>query len=132
MRSRSRATRRSVALATTLALAACEAPPVAWQEARRGGGGHAAARDGPPAARRGGGAHAAAGDGLPAGVAAGACDGSVRSAVGRGAERYAAWWRPRADSSAVLLVARSTDRGASWGTPVVVDSLDRGVRACAR
>ena len=116
MRFRTRRRRsRSALLGTTLALAACEAPPIAWSDARRGGG--APARVGESTALR---------------AADGACAGSERVAAAGGAERYAAWWRPRADSSAVLLVARSTDGGATWGAPVVVDSLDRGVRACAR
>ena len=60
------------------------------------------------------------------------CVGSERFAAGRGGERYAAWWGARPDSSAVVLVARSTDDGATWGVPLAVDTLDRGVRACAR
>ena len=96
------------------ALAACDAPPIEWGEARRGG----AVTAGPA--------------GAAPGVGAGACAGSERLAAARGAERYAVWWRPRADSSVVLLLARSTDGGATWGGPVVVDSVDRGVRACAR
>src|SRR5689334_19386020 len=98
-------------LAATLALAACEAPPIEWRDARRG---------------------AMAPDSAAAPAPEGSCVGSARVAAARGAERYAAWWRARDDSSAVNLVARSTDGGASWGAPVVVDSLDRGVRACGR
>lgn len=102
-------------LLAAVALAACDAPPIEWQEPRRGGE-----------------AAAAAADSAGRGVDASACAGSERVAAARGAERYAVWWRPRADSSVVLLLARSTDGGATWGGPVVVDSVDRGVRACAR
>ena len=102
------------ALLLVVALVACEAPPIAWREARRGGAPETTSAN------------------APAGVDAGACAGSERVATARGSERYVAWWRPRADSSAALLLARSTDGGATWGAPVAVDSLDRGVRACAR
>ena len=65
---------------------------------------------------------------------AGACAASVRVAVmgASGGERYAAWWAPRADSSARLLVARSVDGGRSWGTPEPVDTLDRSSVGCDR
>jgi hypothetical protein len=104
----------ALVLPVVLVLTACDAPPVAWQEPQRGG------------------APAVASVGAPEGVKGGACAGSERVAAGRAAERYAVWWRPRADSSVVLLIARSTDGGTTWSAPVVVDSLDRGVRACAR
>lgn len=47
------------------------------------------------------------------------------------ASSFAAWWRARTDSSAELLVARSTPRG-KWTTPVVADSTDRSTRGCFR
>ncbi len=50
----------------------------------------------------------------------------------KGDERYAAWFLARSDSSVVLQVARSTDSGATWGTPVVADGRDHGRRGCAR
>ena len=63
-----------------------------------------------------------------------ACTGSVRvAAAGEGgAERYAVWWAPRADSTAWLLAARSTDGGRSWEAPQAVDTLDTATRGCVR
>lgn len=61
-----------------------------------------------------------------------ACAELVRVAGSRGGERYAVWWEPRADSSARLLAAHSSDGGASWPDRYVVDSLDRGARGCRR
>jgi hypothetical protein len=43
-----------------------------------------------------------------------------------------AWWIARSDSSVVLRVARSHDDGAHWDMAPPADTLDRGVRACAR
>lgn len=61
-----------------------------------------------------------------------ACRGSVRVVPGRRRERWAAWWGVRADSSALPLVARSTDAGATWERAIVADTLDRGVTGCRR
>lgn len=70
---------------------------------------------------------------LPAFAGARTCESLAATAVRRDTPvAFAAWWAVRSDSSAVLLVARSEDRGMSWGTPVPVDTLDRGTRACAR
>lgn len=60
-----------------------------------------------------------------------ACPVSVRAARD-GSVVVAAWWSVRADSSVRLLVARSSDGGKSWATPVVADSMDRSVRGCGR
>jgi hypothetical protein len=62
----------------------------------------------------------------------GACVASVVASRARGDEWYAAWFLARGDSSVVLVVARSMDGGATWGTPVVADGRDRGGRGCAR
>jgi hypothetical protein len=64
----------------------------------------------------------------------GACAGSVRVALSgsTGAERYVAWWAPRADSSAQLLAARSTDGGQSWSAPERVDTADHHPVGCKR
>ena len=63
---------------------------------------------------------------------AGACKASVASARAQGGEWYAAWFIARPDSSVVLVVARSTDSGATWGTHVVADARDRGRHGCSR
>jgi hypothetical protein len=65
---------------------------------------------------------------------AGACSGSVRVALSgaSGVERYAAWWAPRADSSAALLAARSVDGGRSWSSPEPVDTADHHPIGCNR
>ncbi len=60
------------------------------------------------------------------------CARTLRVAHERASTVFAAWWRPRADSSATLLVARSDDGGVSWRPPVAVDTLDRGRRGCRR
>jgi hypothetical protein len=60
-----------------------------------------------------------------------ACDMSVRS-TRNGADVFRVWWNVRADSSAVLAMQRSTDNGASWQRPLIVDARDRGRRACSR
>ena len=64
----------------------------------------------------------------------GACPGSVRVALSgtSGIERYVAWWAPRADSSAALLSARSTDGGRSWSAPEPVDTADHRPVGCVR
>ena len=45
---------------------------------------------------------------------------------------YAAWWAPRVDSTASLVVARSDDGGTSWRAPVIADSTDVGRVGCHR
>jgi hypothetical protein len=67
----------------------------------------------------------------PPPAAATGCLASLRFATG-GRDAYAAWWAVRADSSAVLLVARSDDGGVHWTTPVPVDTLDRSTLGCRR
>ena len=71
---------------------------------------------------------------LAAPVLAGACEGSARVALSgsSGAERYVAWWAPRADSSAALVAARSTDGGQSWGAPEPIDTADHTPVGCKR
>jgi hypothetical protein len=59
------------------------------------------------------------------------CAGSLR--VARSASTlHAVWWAPRADSGAMLLAARSTDRGRTWSAASPVDTLDQGVTGCRR
>ena len=59
------------------------------------------------------------------------CPGSVALARA-GSHLFAAWWSVRADSSALLLAARSADGGATWGAPAPVDTTDTGVIGCRR
>jgi hypothetical protein len=68
---------------------------------------------------------------LPAIGEGGACIQSVRAA-GTAANRFRSWWFARADSSVVLLLQHSVDRGSTWQAPVEVDSRDRGRRGCDR
>jgi hypothetical protein len=59
------------------------------------------------------------------------CPGSLRLSKA-GASLYAAWWAPRADSSANLLSSRSLDGGRHWSVPAAVDTSDKGVSGCRR
>jgi hypothetical protein len=63
---------------------------------------------------------------------AGACGASLATTGAREGERYAAWFMARPDGSVVLVVARSSDGGATWGAHVVADERDRGRRGCSR
>ena len=60
-----------------------------------------------------------------------ACTGSLRLARS-GQRLYAVWWSPRADSSAALASAHTSDGGATWSTVVPVDTTDHGTTGCAR
>ena len=60
------------------------------------------------------------------------CEGSLVATQARGDTAYAAWWAPRADSSALLVVARSDDGGRNWRAPEVADSTDKGHTGCGR
>ncbi len=60
------------------------------------------------------------------------CDGSLSASTARGDTAFAAWWSPRNDSSAALVVARSDDGGLNWRAPVTADSTDRGTAGCRR
>lgn len=59
------------------------------------------------------------------------CIRSIRTA-GSGSDLFRAWWASRSDSSAVLSMQRSGDRGASWHPPITVESRDRVRRGCDR
>jgi hypothetical protein len=63
---------------------------------------------------------------------AGSCAGSLRIAHARGVEWHAAWWQRRANGSAALLTARTTDGGATWRAPVAADARDAGGEGCDR
>ena len=60
-----------------------------------------------------------------------ACIRSIRT-VGTGSDLFRAWWASRSDSSVVLSMQHSGDKGASWHAPLVVESRDRGRRGCDR
>jgi len=120
-----------IASALTVGLAACAQPPVRWGESAS-----------VPAAPPGDVRLALDTTGrvywLPAEPTpkvtpgSGACPGSLR--VARAGERdlYAVWWAPRADSTAILVAARSTDGGGSWPETAPVDTADRGRTGCRR
>jgi hypothetical protein len=59
------------------------------------------------------------------------CLRSIRAA-GTGSDLFRVWWTARSDSSVVLAMQHSPDRGASWQLPVVVETRDRGRRGCDR
>jgi hypothetical protein len=61
----------------------------------------------------------------------GACPGSLRT-VQSGPNIYGAWWEVRDDSSAILMVGRSTDSGKSWDVTAPADTTDRSLRGCRR
>jgi hypothetical protein len=60
-----------------------------------------------------------------------ACRQSVIAVV-NAAEVFRTWWAVRADSNAVLSMQRSTDGGATWQPPVLVDARDSAGRGCSR
>jgi hypothetical protein len=109
-------------------LAACAEPPVDWSDERS---------QAPPDANA---ALTADGTLVPDTLARRAaslsapqprCPGSRALAVA-GPRLFAGWGTVRADSSALLLSARSDDGGASWTRPVAVDTTDTGVLGCRR
>ena len=59
------------------------------------------------------------------------CMRSIRAA-GDSLDLFRVWWSSRNDSSVVLSLQRSKDRGRAWLPPMVVDSADRGRRGCDR
>lgn len=61
----------------------------------------------------------------------GACPGSLRT-VRSGPDIYGAWWEVRDDSSSILMVGRSADKGRSWMIQQPADTLDRSRRGCTR
>ena len=64
-------------------------------------------------------------------VAASQCPGSVRIAKDSTGDWYAAWWSVRPDSTADVVVARSTD-GLSWLPAIRADTADVGRSGCRR
>ena len=120
---------RLSALALSALALACVPQPVAWDAEQPLPGGAEGAALVIDAAGR---VTQAAEPGATAFAPPNACPNSVRVARAAGAERYAVWWAPRADSTAHLLAARSSDGGLTWPHGYVVDSLDRGRVGCAR
>jgi hypothetical protein len=60
------------------------------------------------------------------------CLATRRAATSPSGISYASWFSVRPDSSVVLSVARSDDRGVTWRAPVVADSTDVGRAGCGR
>ena len=56
---------------------------------------------------------------------------SIRTA-GDTSERFRSWWSVRSDSSVILSLQRSPDKGARWDSAIEVDSRDSGRRGCQR
>ena len=63
--------------------------------------------------------------------AGGVCPGSLVLSRA-GGRLYAAWWRVRTDSAAVLLAAHTDDDGRRWSVAAPVDTTDQGVTGCRR
>ena len=61
-----------------------------------------------------------------------ACAGSVRTARQDDGSLAAVWWSVRADSSALLLAAVSTDAGNTWHHLIRVDTADVNTTGCIR
>jgi hypothetical protein len=59
------------------------------------------------------------------------CLRSIRSAGGD-QDLFRVWWTARSDSSVVLSMQHSSDRGTSWESPVLVETRDDGRRGCDR
>jgi len=105
-----------------IAMVACVGEPVEWGEVSYRG-----SQLGDPDARS-----AIFSANLPA-VTGGVdqCLRSIRTA-GAGSDLFRVWWTSRHDSSVILSMQRSSDRGASWGAPLTVENRDRGRRGCDR
>jgi hypothetical protein len=59
------------------------------------------------------------------------CLRSIRT-VSADSDLFRVWWTARSDSSVVLAMQHSPDRGPSWDNPVIVETRDYGRRACDR
>src|SRR5215208_88770 len=112
---------RASLVAALAIVTACAASPVEWRATEVVRGSEAAAAPAWPFAA------------LPERAGARPCEELARSAVRVDTPvAFMTWWAVRPDGGALLLAARSDDRGATWGAPVPVDTLDRGGRGCAR
>ncbi|MDQ4080625.1 MAG: glycoside hydrolase, partial [Gemmatimonadota bacterium] len=122
-------TRRTLALITLLLLA-CVNDPIEWNPTRTLA---VAIRPGTRLAIEGKGLPRLIEDYVPRiALGSGACPSSIVGTRAGDGERYAAWFVERADGGVTLVVARSSDGGATWSAPVVADDRDRGTRACDR
>jgi hypothetical protein len=59
------------------------------------------------------------------------CLRSIRTASA-GSDLFRVWWTARSDSSVALAMQHSSNNGATWDAPVVVEARDRGRRGCDR
>jgi hypothetical protein len=113
---------RRIGVASALFAAACSNDPVEW-----GNVSYRGSQLGDPDTR-----NAIMSANLPSVAGAkGACELSVRTS-GTGADLFRAWWSSRPDSSVVLSMQHSPDRGVTWDPPVEIENRDRGRRGCAR
>jgi hypothetical protein len=120
-----RVVRAAIAIA---GIVACADAPVGWNEIRplKGPASGALAADG---ALRADTMATLASHVAPPGSSV--CPGSlVLTRAGR--RLYAAWWRVRPDSGALLLAAHSEDDGQRWSSPAAVDTTDQSVSGCRR
>ena len=109
-------------LSLLLELSACVKEPVEWGDVS-----YRRSQLGDPDARS-----AVMSANLPVIAAAPApCIRSIRTA-GAGPDLFRVWWASRSDSSEVLSMQHSRDRGATWEAPVGVESRDKGRRGCDR
>ena len=115
-----------------LALGGCAQPPVRWRESTSAP--PTATAEAQLAVDTAGNVRWVAAEIVPPTTPAGpaACRGSLRVARAGERELYAVWWAARADSTAVLLAARSRDAGATWPEIAPVDTADRGRTGCRR
>jgi hypothetical protein len=67
----------------------------------------------------------------PPPAAPGMCEHSLQTAIGT-VHAFAGWWSVRADSSAILYVARSADGGRSWDGRITMDTSDVSSAGCDR
>ena len=111
-----------ILLSLALVLAACAPEPIEWGEIA-----YRPSRLGDPDTRSA--RMTASLPGIPG--TTGNCIQSVRAA-GDSSDLFRVWWSARPDSSVVMSMQRSTDRGRTWLAPLVVDSTDRGRRGCDR
>jgi len=114
--------RALAALIPLLGFLACVKEPVEWGDVS-----YRASKLGDPDTRS-----AVMSANLPVIVGASSpCVRSIRTTAAA-ADFFRAWWASRPDSSVVLAMQHSGDRGATWDAPVVVEGRDRGRRACDR